>query len=539
MNESQNFENGQPQWSGQSAWQVPPPPKRETLPAGRRETIFAAFLLIFAVLTVNSLVYAGMYLGFSLGFCGILLLSFVYMTGKGMKPGVYSFFCAGASFVLAASILWSNNGILTLGFFLLAVFSWFLSLSICMRANVHPVGGFSSLQDALRVGFSLTYPKMGAATRGLFRREGRKKNKAALGVLGGCLLAIPVLFFFLLPLLRQSDAAFDSLMEQALSGFTNWRQLIWSLLLGVMLFFPLYTRAVYLRRRETADMPAPARPGSFTVPVLGGFLGAIALVYGLYLFSQLAYFFNAFSGLLPERFTTAEYARRGFFEMAAICAVNLLIVAVSMSNIRKKENRAPGVIRGLCLYLCGFSLLLVISAFSKMSMYVASFGLTYLRVFTSLFMCCLAVAFVAVGVWIFCPRFPYMKCVAVFTLTVACLTAWVNVDAVVARYNVTAFEKGRLETVDMDTLAELNCGVVPYLIRLSENPDPEVSARADELLADWTRWYYYVRETDGNITLEAKRSDLRSWTFQSAQAEKLVTQWAETHTRALSFTYRR
>ena len=125
MNESQNFENGQPQWSGQSAWQVPPPPKRETLPAGRRETIFAAFLLIFSVLTVNSLVYAGMYLGFSLGFCGILLLSFVYMTGKGMKPGVYSFFCAGASFVLAASILWSNNGILTLGFFLLAVFSWF------------------------------------------------------------------------------------------------------------------------------------------------------------------------------------------------------------------------------------------------------------------------------------------------------------------------------------------------------------------------------------------------------------------------------
>lgn len=540
MNESQNFQNGAPQWSGQNAWQSPPPPpKRETLSAGRREVIFAALLILFSVFTMNALIYTGPYLGFALGFCGILLLSFVYMAGKSMKPSVYGFFCAGASFVLAASILWNNNGILTLGFFLLAIFSWFLGISICMRANVHPVGGFSSLHDAMRVGFFLTYPKMGAATRGLFRRESRKKGKAAKGILGGCLLAIPVLSFCLLPLLRQSDAAFDSLLEQAFSIFTNWRQLIWSLLLGVMLFFPLYTRAVYLRLRENKDMAAPEHPGSFTVPVLGGFLGAIALVYLLYLFSQLAYFFNAFSGLLPENFTTAEYARRGFFEMAAICAINLLIVAVSMSNIRKKDGRVPGIIRGLCLYFCAFSLLLVVSAFSKMSLYVASFGLTYLRVFTSLFMCCLAVAFVAVGVWIFCPKFSYMKCIAVFTLTVACLTAWVNVDALVARYNVTAFETGKLETVDMDTLAELNCGAVPYLLRLSENPDAAVASKAEELLADWTRRYYYVQKTDGNITLEAKESDLRGWTFQSAQAKRLLTQWAEAHPDALSFTYRR
>lgn len=539
MNESQNYQNGQSQWSGQSAWQVPPPPKRETLLAGGRERIFAALLVVFAILTANSLFYAGMYLGFSLGVCGILLLSFAYMAGKGMKPSFYGFFCAAAAFVLAASMLWNHNGILTLGFFLLAMLSWFLSLSICMSANVHSAGGFSSLHDVLRVALFLPYPKMGAAARGLFHREGGKKNKAALGVLGGCLLAVPVLVICLLPLLRQSDAAFDSLMEQALSVFANWQELIWSLALGGLLFFPLYTRAVYLRRRENTDLPAPERPGSFTVPVLGGFLGAIALVYGLYLFSQLAYFFNAFSGLLPENFTTAEYARRGFFEMAAICAVNLLIVAVAMRNIRKKDGRAPGVIRGLCLYLCGFSLLLVISAFSKMSMYVASFGLTYLRVFTSLFMCCLAVAFVAVGVWIFCPGFPYMKCIAVFTLAVACLAAWVNVDAVVARYNVTAFEKGKLETVDMNTLAELNCGAVPYLLRLSENPDPEVASQAEALLASWTRMYYYVREIDGVVTLEAKDGDWRSWTFQSAQGEKLVTQWAETHTHALSFTYGR
>lgn len=540
MNESQNFQNGASQWNGQNAWQSPPPPpKRETLSAGRREVIFAALLIIFSVFTTNSLLCAGPYIGFAFGLCGILLLSFVYMVGKGTKPSVYGFFCTCASFVLAASVLWNNNGILTLGFLLLALFGWFLGLSICMRANVYPAGGFSSLHDAIRVGFFLTYPKMGAAARGLFRRENHKKSKAAKGILGGCLLAVPVVLFFLLPLLRQSDAAFDGLLEQTFSIFTNWRTLIWSLLLGGMLFFPLYTRAVYLRQRENTDRPAPEFPGSFTTPVLGGFLGAIALVYLLYLVSQLAYFFNAFSGLLPENFTTAEYARRGFFEMAAICAINLLIVAVSMSNIRKKDGRVPGMIRGLCLYFCVFSLILVVSAFSKMSLYVASFGLTYLRVMTSLFMCCLAVAFVAVGVWIFCPKFPYMKCIAVFTLTVACLTAWVNVDAMVARYNVTAFETGKLETVDMETLAELNCGAVPYLLRLSENPDADVASRAEELLADWTRWYYYVRETDGNISLEAKESDLRSWTFQSARAKKLLTQWVETHTDALSFTYRR
>ena len=45
-------------------------------------------------------------------------------------------------------------------------------------------------------------------------------------------------------------------------------------------------------------------------------LGMISLVYVLYLVSQLAYFSGGFSGILPKGYTMAEYARRGFFEMA-------------------------------------------------------------------------------------------------------------------------------------------------------------------------------------------------------------------------------
>ena len=60
-------------------------------------------------------------------------------------------------------------------------------------------------------------------------------------------------------------------------------------------------------------------------------------------------------------------------------------------------------------------------------------------------------------------------------------------------------------------------------------------SRADELLADWARRYYHV--TDAIIPLESWDSDWRSWTFQSAQAKKLITQWAEDHPEALSFTY--
>ena len=223
------------------------------------------------------------------------------------------------------------------------------------------------------------------------------------GVLLGLLLAIPALAI-ILPLLVRSDAAFEGLIGR--SVLANAAELIPTVLFGLMLFLPAYARPVALIHDDPE--PSPAKPGRFPPVTLHTFLGAVSFVYLLYLFSQLAYFFSAFRGILPEGYTQAEYARRGFFEMCALCSINLLMVIIAIGQVRR-EPKTPWLTKALCLFILVFSLVLAVCSASKMGMYIGAYGLTRLRVLTSVFMVCVAVALVCVAIWILAPRFPTCK----------------------------------------------------------------------------------------------------------------------------------
>ena len=83
-------------------------------------------------------------------------------------------------------------------------------------------------------------------------------------------------------------------------------------------------------RKGYQRFPAAARKiEGIDAVAVNTFLAVLSAVYLLYLFSQSAYFFSAFRGLLPEEFTVAEYARRGFFEMSVIAVINFIVVSIS------------------------------------------------------------------------------------------------------------------------------------------------------------------------------------------------------------------
>ena len=56
--------------------------------------------------------------------------------------------------------------------------------------------------------------------------------------------------------------------------------------------------------------------------------------------------------------------------------------------------------------------------------------------------------------------------------------AWADVDTVVARYNVNAYQTGKLETVDVYYLVDLGHGADPYIAQLLNDSDPKVANAA-------------------------------------------------------------
>lgn len=474
-------------------------------PTERRDVIFGALTLACSIFLWNAILYGGFNLGFALGSMALIGCSVWYLRGCGHRFDRYS-----GSLILFALLIAAGFGrasaYLKLGMLLMLAFSVNLSLCLATGRNRRGSGGLSSVLDAPRAFFRFGFGGMGPALRGLndARKNAGTAGKTGSAALMGLLAAIPVVAV-LTVLMMRSDAAFEGLME--LLPETDWSEPFWSAAYGVVCGWILYARALGLRHQ-----PEPVRKertfrgiSTITVNIL---LIAVSGLYCIYFLSQLAYMGGGFSGVLPEGYTLAQYARRGFFEMAWLSAINLGLMCFSI-GMAEKGSRGLGLTRGLCLFLGLAALFLICAASAKMILYIRSYGLTRLRVLTEIFMIWLGITTVLVCVWLFRPGFSYMRPVVVAALLLSTLTFWLDMDGRVAQYNVRAYQSGKLETVDMAHLSTLGYGAVPYIAELRE--DPNLSEAAEAIL----------RRKSADI------QDFRDWNYPEAAARSCLSDPAE------------
>lgn len=123
-------------------------------------------------------------------------------------------------------------------------------------------------------------------------------------------------------------------------------------------------------------------------------LGVFAAVYCVFFAVQGSYLFGAFTRSLPEDFTVAEYARQGFFELCKIMALNfvLLFLALSSAGAAAREHKALRIMATIILVQ---SLLLAVTAGSKLWLYIDCFGFTPLRLQSAWLICVLAAGVIA------------------------------------------------------------------------------------------------------------------------------------------------
>ena len=477
-------------------------PAKPGFPTKGRELILAALLLVLSIALCNSIFYAGFNLGYAVCSLGILAASVVYVLRR--RPSGYCMALLGLSAVILASFVRSDDGFVKFVMLCFVAVAVNVALALGSCKNRYNPAGFLSLLDAPRTffaqGFGTWSPSFRGLTAALKGLTGKSRTGGAVAL--GLVIAVPVLAV-MIPLLTSADAAFDGLLR--LLPEMDFRELVTSVFLGCLVFPVVYSRCAGLRHGAPAEEKKSEGKFMNHITVITA-LSMVCLLYGVYLLSQLAYFVGGFSGILPEGFTMAAYARRGFFEMAALCGINLGIIALSVGLVRK-EPRAPLALRLECLFVGVVTLFLVVSASAKMGMYIGSYGLTRLRVMTEVIMVFLGLATAMVCLWLFVPKFAYMKAVLILALVMGAAVSWMDVDTLVARYNVRAYQSGKLDTVDVAYLATLSDGAVPYLEELTRDENTAVRAEAHTWLT-----HRYVQEPD-----------IRSWNITAARAWDILS----------------
>ena len=423
------------------------------------------FLSVFTYLFIRLGLLNGFNLGLSITSVCLSLTLMFYVLSKDCKNKIITVLMYLISMVIAVSFsLHDNFQIKALSAFVL----WFITVFSLNTANGTSLcndGTYYKIFDVLYVGVVepiRNIPKLFSAAISSLKG----KNKFGMVILG-VLVALPVIFV-VIPLLSSADAAFSSIVKKV---FSDVFLLIVSLILTciVLPFITSYGFSLSNGIVKERGKVMNAKQGKASPVFINTFLCIIGFVYLVFLFSQLAYISDTFAFLLPEEFSAAEFARSGFFQMAAIAFINLFITFIVVSMEKAKENgKLPVSTKILLTFFSVFSIFLIVNAFIRMSMYIEMYGLTQKRVITSVFMIMLCIIFIVVLVRIFNAKFKYINFILLICAVTFVFLSVSDIDRNISKYNYNKYIAGEIE-VDFEHYISLGNAAVPELAKLTKD----------------------------------------------------------------------
>lgn len=229
-----------------------------------------------------------------------------------------------------------------------------------------------------------------------------------------------------------------------------------------------------------ADPQAAALNSSMRIqfdPITAGtLLITINLVYVLFVVIQFSYLFGAANGLLPEGAAYAEYARKGFSELVMVALINVVLLMCGLHLIRRTSAAADWVRKLSLTVLIGCTIVMLVSAYSRLSLYEEAYGFSQTRLLVHGCMLYLGVLLVIAMLRIWKEQFSMGKAYICVSIIAFVIMNYANLDARIAAKNSERYE--RTGNIDISYLKTLSTDAAPELMRLRDK-HPELNGLND------------------------------------------------------------
>ena len=308
-----------------------------------------------------------------------------------------------------------------------------------------------------------------------------RKSRWLLSGLRGLLFALPLLIVFGV-LLASADALFEQLLQRTFRfGLENW--------LGHVLLI-LFVSILALALLAQSFLDNPWHHSKLETPKVFQFglietvivFGSLCLLFASFMLVQASYLFGGESRVLDSALSYAQYGRRGFFELVTVSVLLHIVLLTGMwfCNQEKPKQLYKILATVLVILLYG----VIVSAFSRLNLYIATYGLTELRFYSSAMIIWIAVVMLYFLFQLYSFRAPkllpsyiILGVLGVFGLYLS------NPDVTIVKTNLS-----RISTeseFDAEYLRELSLdSVAPITAYLSQNPSSPVRFKLQQVLDD-------------------------------------------------------
>ncbi|MBQ8830702.1 MAG: DUF4173 domain-containing protein [Oscillospiraceae bacterium] len=438
------------------------------------ETVFAWLCLFAGYLFCKSFPVRNNPLG------GFILILFLFITSTVVLKVKGAKFCAlpiiaaiSAVLVSSALILSANRTVCFFAYAYAIVIYCYYLYAVTGNSIKKGFTDFIAI-DFIKALIVMPFESLGLIFKALFSGKAKKGGKFVLKIIiGVAIAAIPTVI--VLGLLSYDDNFWNLLKKifdfDGFDIFSHITSIIFGVPVGMYLFGAFVSAS---DNKCSTHMTAESCSNAYqkmkiapAVTVIAAVLPVLFL-YVVFFISQWSYYMSGFTGVLPEAFSYAEYAREGFFQLCIVSVINLLIISAVIVFMRRRNKGMSVLLKIISLIFSVFTLILIATAISKLVMYIDYYGLTPKRVHAAWFMAVLAVIFILVAVKQFVKKLNVVAVSIAVLVVMFAAIAVPNTDGFIAEYNVDRYLSGTLETVDAEAMEDLGLAAVPQMVRLAE-----------------------------------------------------------------------
>ena len=226
-------------------------------------------------------------------------------------------------------------------------------------------------------------------------------GKVVFAVLRGLLITVPILLV-LGSLLASADAVFKGVVGDILDWLVIDDFAEYSFRFGYVLTFSLIFTGIFFQALfPIGEFKRPDPAKRIVKPFLGWIetvmiFGGINAMFLMFVVIQFNYLFGGERNIHITGLNYSTYARQGFGELVAVAILSLMIYLV-LAGVSKCENKPRRrIFSGLSVLLILQVLVMLVSSFKRLGLYETAYGFTRLRMYTHVFIICLAVLLVVV-----------------------------------------------------------------------------------------------------------------------------------------------